>query len=129
MGYYTSYELETEPKIKLDLELLETMTDYSWEEYSIGSYTPGDSIKWYDYDDHMKNLSKMFPEVTFSLDGSGEEQGDVWKTIYKNGETIKSYKSVMTLVDDENEKEEEPEEDVQALKDEIEYWKMKASEN
>lgn len=127
MGYYTSYNLYTEPKMKLDLELLETVTGYDWEEYSEGHYTPGDTIKWYENGEDMKNLSKMFPDVTFTLEGDGEEQGDLWKTSYKDGAVLKSFSAVTTFIEDGV--EEEPDEDIQALKDEIEYWKMKASEN
>ena len=45
-----------------------------------------DSCKWYDHDEDMVKLSLRFPEYTFILEGEGEEKGDLWRTIYHNGQ-------------------------------------------
>ena len=45
----------------------------------------GDSIKWYDHDDDMLELSRRYPNYYFILDGSGEERGDDWIAYYHNG--------------------------------------------
>lgn len=44
-----------------------------------------DSCKWYDHEDDMKRLSKLFPDVVFTLKGTGEEAGDVWVKYFKDG--------------------------------------------
>lgn len=35
-------------------------------------------LSWYDHEDDMKALARNFPEIRFSLEGIGEEQGDMW---------------------------------------------------
>ena len=44
--------------------------------------------------DDMKELSLRHPEVVFTLDGQGEESGDVWRMYFKNG---KFHKSEVTI--------------------------------
>lgn len=52
----------------------------------IVGYNPlEDSCKWYEHDEHMRQLSKKYPSVVFILHGEGEEQGDDWFKYYKNG--------------------------------------------
>ena len=45
-----------------------------------------DSWKWYDHDEDMVKLSLRFPNYTFILEGEGEEIGDLWRTIYHDGQ-------------------------------------------
>ena len=47
---------------------------------------PYDSWKWYDHDEDIVKLSLRFPNYTFILEGEGEENGDLWRTIYHNGQ-------------------------------------------
>lgn len=47
--------------------------------------TYDDAHKWYDHEEHMRLLSKAFPEFIFQLDGSGEETGDVWRKWFHKG--------------------------------------------
>lgn len=44
-----------------------------------------ESCKWYDHEDDMKRLSLRFPDVVFTLNGTGEESGDVWVKYFKAG--------------------------------------------
>lgn len=94
MGYYTDYSLKIEipgKKNKHDIIIndLDTITEYSWEEVGDKTYSPGDSIKWYDHDSDLKTMSKMprYKDAIFTLDGDGEESGDIWRAFYKNGKT------------------------------------------
>lgn len=87
MGYYTDFKLTTKPAAEISLDLLETITNYSWESYGGGEYTPGDSIKWYEWTENMKELSLVFPDTLFILEGEGEESGDLWKAYFKNGKS------------------------------------------
>jgi hypothetical protein len=57
--------------------------------------------KWYKHDDNMKHLSALYPDVTFYLDGEGEEQGDVWEKVYENGKLIRHRKAQIVMVDQE----------------------------
>ncbi len=44
-----------------------------------------DSCKRYEHDKHMCDISRMYPETIFILEGEGEESGDIWKKYYLNG--------------------------------------------
>jgi len=48
--------------------------------------------KWYDYNKHMLQLSLEFPNVTFVVEGIGEDQGDIWRATYKAG-TVENKKA------------------------------------
>lgn len=39
----------------------------------------------WDHDTDMINISKMYPDAVFRLEGKGEENSDMWVNYYKNG--------------------------------------------
>jgi hypothetical protein len=86
MGYYTDYNLSIHSGVvhfEGLVEILEEISGYEWDlNVTNSAWMNG---KWYDHDEHMVRLSKMFPDVTFQLDGEGEESGDIWRAWYKNG--------------------------------------------
>lgn len=41
--------------------------------------------KWYEHEEHMKAISKQYPDVIFQLNGEGEESGDIWVKYFVNG--------------------------------------------
>ena len=41
--------------------------------------------KWYDHEDVLKILSQKYKQFVFMLGGEGEEQGDVWRKYFYNG--------------------------------------------
>ena len=98
MGYYTDHTLnvqgiESEERF---LELRKKLEDEEIIHYAIdeGHYIdeehfayfyPVDSVKWYDHSGDMIMISEIFPEMTFMLDGSGEDFGDLWHEYFKNG--------------------------------------------
>lgn len=43
-------------------------------------------IKWYDFEHDITQYSTLHPEVTFEIHNVGEEYGDIWKAIVKNGD-------------------------------------------
>jgi hypothetical protein len=47
-----------------------------------------DTMKWYDHDDDMKQLSMQFPDYYFLLNGRGEEHDDQWRKVYHNGKIV-----------------------------------------
>ena len=86
MGYYTNFKLDFkiglhhEPELDDEiLEKLEEISGYSWDH--------GDLVeaKWYDWKDDMKVLSTIWPDILFTLEGEGEESGDIWVAYFKYG--------------------------------------------
>ena len=47
-----------------------------------------DSLKWYDHESDMCELSAMFPDLYFTLEGDGEEFDDFWRKLFHNGDCI-----------------------------------------
>lgn len=105
MGYYTSFELTVIPAdiqgaVEDFIELIDA-TDYTSPaaqlkdgfSYALtpsgnpGHWYPNESCKWYEHDEDMKYLSTRFPGVVFELSGSGEENGDIWRSWYKDGKS------------------------------------------
>ena len=81
MGYYTRYELETsDGHAEPHEQALCEISGYSIDMFS------GESIKWYDHEDHLKQHSLKHPDVVFFLKGEGEESGDIWAKWFKSGE-------------------------------------------
>lgn len=99
MGYYTNFEVKwresdkdiREASIKSFLEITKVDelgsdfwddTDYYHEDDAVylGFYA-----KWYDKDEQMARLSRMYPDILFEIEGCGEETGDLWKERWKNG--------------------------------------------
>lgn len=84
MGYYTNYNLSTS---NLDKSTKSKITNYL--NGIAAGLRIGDigEIKWYSHKHDMLKLSLLFPDVTFYLEGIGEDRDDMWKSIYKNGKT------------------------------------------
>lgn len=49
-----------------------------------------DAQKWYEHETQMREFSKCFPTVLFTLEGSGEESGDIWKQYFLDGKMQES---------------------------------------
>lgn len=97
MGYYTQYNLtiaKANGRVELERidEDLRTISGYN--DFAIDAHT--DTIKWYDHDKDMIELSKKHPNILFQLDGEGEESGDIWRSYYCNGE-VEFAKAVLTF--------------------------------
>lgn len=82
MGYNTNYTLSTTSWDEDREEIKETLSEISGYNIDFGW---NDSCEWYDHEDHMKQLSKIYPYTTFLLEGGGEESGDIWQKYFKNG--------------------------------------------
>ena len=98
MGYLTTFTLncydnrvnsldisfETDFGKELTMALHEINPYYFEDDFDLKTLSY-DSWKWYDHDEDMVKLSLRFPEYTFILEGEGEENGDLWRTIYHDG--------------------------------------------
>lgn len=101
MGYRTSFKLSIYNDAKIDHELLISnfiSISENPEKYSELLYKNQDNViclddcKWYNWEQHMRELSKLYPNVVFLLDGQGEH-GGIWKAYFKNGkfQDVKTY--------------------------------------
>jgi hypothetical protein len=60
------------------------------------SFNPfGDHCKWYEHTEDMRNVSKKYPNVLFTLTGNGEEPDDMWVKYFMNGK-VQIEKAVIT---------------------------------
>lgn len=85
MGYYTHHRLSSAPE---DIEdtYATTLAEISGYDAScFDRYGSGETCKWYDHESDMIELSKVFPEVRFRLDGRGEGDNDLWVEWYHDG--------------------------------------------
>lgn len=93
MGYYTHYKLRIDPpqtlafvqELKLHADAAPWVAD-TWARD--GTFIPngGESTsQWRDEESEMRAASAAHPELLFTLDGNGEEQGDVWRSYYHAG--------------------------------------------
>jgi hypothetical protein len=61
------------------------------DKYEYASYalrkdgSTNEPCKWYEHDDELKEFSKNYPNWLFTLEGKGEEAGDLWKKYFVNG--------------------------------------------
>lgn len=96
MGYYTDHSLKVKNLNSQDNARLEQvlrdkeLIGYAfWEPTFYNDfveYPVYDSVKWYEAESDMKEISEMFPDAVFELSGIGEDFGDVWRSYFKNGE-------------------------------------------
>lgn len=103
MGYYTHFKIvlgnveqENKKQIIEDLEkycpglvsLLkcEFREGYEYDDITAkqGEYIYG---KWYNFEEEMTELSKHYPNLNITIQGSGEEVEDNWKMYIKEGKT------------------------------------------
>lgn len=75
MGYYTSYDISGNSE-----EIQEAINQKSGY-----GRVDEDSIKWYNCEKDMRDVSIAFPNIVLTVSGEGEESGDIWKGYFKNG--------------------------------------------
>lgn len=89
MGYYTEYDLsfvaESEDQHK---EILTKLSEISG--YQANDFQGWNSIKWYDHVQDMVKLSTLYQDTLFTLEGEGEESGDLWRAYFKNGKHVRN---------------------------------------
>ena len=80
MGYYTDFDFSDNRQ-----DVIEAIHEISGYGSGVDGHLNG--VKWYDYDEHLLKISKQFPDDVITLYGTGEEDGDIWRTYYKNGKS------------------------------------------
>lgn len=99
MGYYTDYSLEVRNvKTKEDFDRLASalklkgimyyaLDQGHWEqEHNTAFFDNWESVKWYDHEKDLTEISVLFSDFTFCLFGIGEDSSDQWKTYFKCGQ-------------------------------------------
>lgn len=82
MGYYTQHTLTASDGLQEQyVKELSKLRGYHPEDF-LGE---GESVKWYDEEEDMIEMSKRYPDIVFRVDGIGEGDCDVWTHWYKNG--------------------------------------------
>lgn len=73
MGYYTRYDISDNSE-----EIQEAINLKSGYER-----VDEDSIKWYDCEKDMRDVSVDFPNIVLTVSGEGEESGDIWRGVFQ----------------------------------------------
>jgi len=79
MGYYTVYTLSTDDGMEADYA--DELAKISG--YGADHFFEGESCSWYKHHEDMIELAQLHPDVTFRLEGVGDENGDVWVGWYR----------------------------------------------
>lgn len=82
MGYYTDYKLKSESGLEKD----ENFRKY-FDEVTSERIDSLNGTTWYDWKSDMEKISKKYPVEKFTLNGSGEESGDIWIAYFHDGKS------------------------------------------
>ena len=80
MGYITDYTLTSNDKTMLTQEFSTRfieLTGYDSDELY--------DLKWYEHEEDMTTISKMYLNTVFTLKGIGEDDDQPWYIYFKNG--------------------------------------------
>jgi len=85
MGYYTHYTFEVKGEYSPGVKYEDIEAAFN----KISSYNlndlEDDTLKWYDCEKDMIQLSLQFPKMIFYLYGDGEESDDEWEAYFYKG--------------------------------------------
>lgn len=86
MGYKTDYTLEVSaPHEDIPESLVQALvSNHFFEDRRDSEFFKNDT--WYEWNEDMLKLSKLYPDVLFELSGEGEESSDIWTYWYRNGQ-------------------------------------------
>ena len=82
MGYSTDFTITTDAGAIVTDLICTALSELAGFEIYDGEV----NAKWYDHADHIAQVSKQFPLVLITVDGEGEESGDMWRLYARNGE-------------------------------------------
>lgn len=92
MGYYTRFRVTT--NTSAEPGVLDMLAEESG--YGIEFLQGADTIKWYDQHEDCLAISKLVPDTTIRVEGSGEGDGDLWVSWYRDGKHV-SYSPCIRL--------------------------------
>ena len=91
MGYYTFVSIEITDKDQKPVDLLTkyTVTQQLLQETDMPLDPDGTgSMKWYETPyRELLEFSKLYPDLIFCVNGSGEENSDIWEEYYWDGKS------------------------------------------
>lgn len=97
MGYYTYYSLEV---TNLDWSEETNDIDHVNEINNNHDWYVDDNAKWYEWENTMRDYSKLYPDLLFILDWEWEEQWDIWRAYFNNW--LMQYEEAKIIRDDFN---------------------------
>ena len=108
MGYRTLHAIRitnkynTRKNLEKLLKLTQIISGYSFDikGSTIVDFSDTDDYcyKWYECLSDMEKVSKLLPKLKINICGKGQEEGDEWSYIFKNGER---YDSDEMFIEDE----------------------------
>ncbi len=100
MGYYTDFTLSLSDR---EEEIFKRIDEEYYTHFLEGSGQSWE-IKWYEHEGDFKKVSKEFPHILFTLDGEGEESGDVWRKYFMGGK-MQDANTKLTITHDDFDKD------------------------
>lgn len=98
MGYYTDFKVNVSDTAMENCfhHVLQKTSGYQFHDN--GDYLYLGDAKWYDWNEHLSKISQMdtFKNELITVEGDGEEQGDMWKAYFLNG-NVKVAKAVVSF--------------------------------
>lgn len=96
MGYSTCFTLKVHEGNKTINEVLEDIGEkFEGLYYAVDENgDTSEGVKWYEHEDDMRYLSKLYPSEVFVLYGEGEENDDTWYKYFKNGKMQSCYAKI-----------------------------------
>ena len=95
MGYYTLYNISYDVpegvdkkkfSNKLAIGLYAINSEFGFfKDCEIEDLIEDEMKKWYSCEEDMIQLSKLFPEIVFTIEGWGEDREDIWREYFFNG--------------------------------------------
>lgn len=103
MGYNTNYSLDLHNVIGIEESIISALREKEIIRYALDENLDSyDSVKWYDHETDMREISKQFPNVIFELHGEGENNEDIWDKYFRNGKMQACYAKIVIPPFDES---------------------------
>lgn len=113
MGYYTNFEFSMcgeKDRVIAAFKRIEELTDnlITWAcgedilDEILNGNTAYFEAKWYKSKEDIAKVAKEFPDVSFTLEGQGEDREDWWVIEVKNGKAYIGYCMLISPYESDN---------------------------